>query len=171
MWELGHKEERAQKKWCFWIVVLEKALESPLDSKEIKPVNPKGNQPWIFIHWKDWCWSANTLATWCEELTHLLEKTLMLGKIEGKRKREGQRMRWSSGITDSLDMSLSKLRNIVKDKEAWCAAVHEVTKGGTRLSDWTTTTRQSKENNIFKCKVLERAWSAWAPVTNLLVAA
>ena len=59
----------------------------------------------------------------------------MLGKIEGKRKREGQRMRWSSGITDSLDMSLSKLRNIVKDKEAWRAAVHEVTKGGTRLSD------------------------------------
>ena len=171
MWELGHKEERAPKKWCFWIVVLEKALESPLDSKEIKPVNPKGNQPWIFIHWKDWCWSANTLATWCEQPTHLLEKTLMLGKIEGKRKREGQRMRWSSGITDSLDMSLSKLRNIVKDKEAWRAAVHEVTKGGTRLSDWTTTTRQSKENNIFKCKVLERAWSAWAPVTNLLVAA
>ena len=67
---------------CLRTVVLEKTLENSLDSKEIKPVNPKGNQPWIFIHWKDWCWSANTLAPWCEKPTHLLEKTLMLGKIE-----------------------------------------------------------------------------------------
>ena len=70
MWELVHKEGWVPKNWCFWTVVLEKTLESSLNCKEIK-LNPKGNQPWI-IHWKDWCWSwsSNTLATWCEELTH-----------------------------------------------------------------------------------------------------
>ena len=69
--ELDHKDSWVLKNWCFWIVLLEKTLESPLDSKEIQPVNPKGNQAWIF-HWKDWCWfwSSNTLATWGEELTH-----------------------------------------------------------------------------------------------------
>ena len=68
MWELDHKEGWALKNWCFWIAVLEKTLESPLDCKEIQPVNPKG--PTRIIHWKDWCWSSNTLATWCKELTH-----------------------------------------------------------------------------------------------------
>ena len=69
MWELDHKESWALKNWCFWTVVLEKTLESPLDCKEIKPVNVK--RKWVLnIHWKDWCWSSNTLATWCEELTH-----------------------------------------------------------------------------------------------------
>ena len=72
MWELDYKESWAQKNWCFWTVVLEKTLESPLDCKEIQPVHPKGNQSWIFIHWKDWCWSwnFNPLATQCKELTH-----------------------------------------------------------------------------------------------------
>ena len=71
MWELDHKEGWMPKSWCFWTVVLEKTLESPLDCKEIQPVNPKGYQSWIFIHWKDWRWSwnSNTLATWCAELT------------------------------------------------------------------------------------------------------
>ena len=71
LWELDHKEDREPKNWCFLTVVLEKTLESSLESKEIKPVNPKGNQPWILIG-KDWCWSwsSNTLATWCEQLTH-----------------------------------------------------------------------------------------------------
>ena len=69
LWESDHKEGWVLKNWCFWIVVLEKTLESPLDRKEIKPVNPKGNQPWIFIG-RDWCWSSNTSATWWEELTH-----------------------------------------------------------------------------------------------------
>ena len=71
MWELDHIENWALKNWCFWTVVLEKTLESPLDCKEIQPVNPKGNQPWI-IHWKDWCWSwsSNLLATWCKKPTH-----------------------------------------------------------------------------------------------------
>ena len=70
MWELDYKESWAPKNWCFWIVVLEKTLESPLEYQEIQPVHPKGNQSWIFTHWKDWCWSSNTLATWCKELTH-----------------------------------------------------------------------------------------------------
>ena len=72
MWELDYKESWAPGNWCFWTVVLQKTLESPLDCKEIQPVHSEGNQPWIFIHWKDWCWSwsSNNLATWCEELTH-----------------------------------------------------------------------------------------------------
>ena len=69
-WELDHKEGWALKNWCFWVVVLEKTLESPLDCKKIQPVNHKGTQSWIFIHWKDWCWSSNTLATWWEGLIH-----------------------------------------------------------------------------------------------------
>ena len=69
--ELDYKESWAPKNWCFWTVVLEKTLESPLDCKEIQPVHSEGDQSWIFIHWKDWCWSSNTLATWYEELTHL----------------------------------------------------------------------------------------------------
>ena len=72
MWETDYIKSWALKNWCFWTAVLEKTLESPLDSKEVQPVHPKGNQSWIFIHWKDWCWSwnSNTLATWCKELTH-----------------------------------------------------------------------------------------------------
>ena len=110
MWELDHNEGWALKNWCFWTVVLDKTLESPLDSKEVRPVNPKGNQlSNLNIHWKDWCWSwsSNTLGTWCEEPTQW-KKSLMLGKIEGKKIRGWQRMKWLDYITNSMDMNLSK---------------------------------------------------------------
>ena len=109
MWELDHKESWVQKNWCFWTVVLEKTVESPLDCREIQLVYPKEDQSWVFIGRTDLKLKRQYFGhlMW---RTDSLEKTLMLGKIEGGRRRGRQRMRRLDGITDSVDMSLSKLR-------------------------------------------------------------
>ena len=137
MWELDHKEGWALKNWCFWTVVLEKTLESPLDSKEIKPVNLKEINP-------EYSLEGLMLKLKLQYFGHLmwrvdsLEVILMLGKTEDRRRRGRWRMWWSGNIVDSMVMSLRKLQDMVKDRETWCAAVHGVTKSEMWLSDGTT---------------------------------
>ena len=138
MWKLDHKEGWVLKNWCCWTVVLEKTLESPLDCKEIKPVSPKWNQPWIFIGGTDA--EAEAPVLWLPNAKNqLIEKDSDAGKDCKQGRRGWQRTRWLDGITNSTDMSLSKHQEMVKNREAWQVTVDRVTKSQTWLSDWTTT--------------------------------
>ena len=136
MWEFYHKEVWAPKNWCFWTVVLEMTLERPLDCKDIQLVHPKGIQPWIFIGRTDA--EAEAPILWPpDEKSRLIGKDSDAGKHCRQRRRGWQRMRWLDSITDSMDMNLNKLHEIVKDRGAWHAADHEVAKSWAQLSDCT----------------------------------
>ena len=136
MWELDHKESWVQKNWSFWTVVLEKTLESPLGCKEIKPVKPRGNQSWIFIGRTDA--EAETPILWPPDAKNwLIWRDPDAGNYWGQREKGTTEVRGWDGITNLMDMNLSKFQELMMDREVWCAIVHGAAKNQTWLSDWT----------------------------------
>ena len=134
MWELSYKESCSPKNCWFWTVVLEKTLESPLNCKEIQPVHPKGDQSWMFIVKTDFEAEAPTFGHLMWRVDSL-EKALMLGKFDCGKRRWWQRMIWLNGITDSVNMGMGGLQELVMNREPWHSAVHGVTTSQTWLSD------------------------------------
>ena len=135
MWELDYKESWAPKNWCFWTVVLEKTLETPLDCKNIQPIHPKANQPWIFLGKTDA--EAETPILWPpDEKNGLIGKDPDAGK-DWRQEEKGTTEDDMVGWHHLLNGHLSKLRELMMDREAWCAAVHGVANNWTQLSDWT----------------------------------
>ena len=152
MWELDYKKSWAPQKWCFWTVVLEKILERPLDSKEIQTVNPKEISPEYSLGGLMLKLKLQFFGSIMQR-TDSFEKTLMLGKIEGRKRRGWQRMRWLNGIHDSTDMSLSKYWELLMDTEAYRAKVHWVTKSQAWLNNWTKSTDRGSSETTIRIKV------------------